>query len=99
MSRLWVKVIARHRIDRQEAVPCAWGDERDVLLEALKALDLPCPMWLRKHEQEFEQYGKTAFLPDDFVEDVAFQRLEVDYLDDTDAKKKSRDPRNDFGSF
>ena len=99
MSRLWVKVIDRNRIARQEALPCSWGDERDVLIEAAKQMDLPNPMWLRKHEQEFAQYGKTSFLQDHFVEDVDFQRLEIDFLDDTDTKKRSRDPRNDFGAF
>lgn len=96
MSRLWVKVIKKHRIDRHHAAPCAWGDEHDVLMDMLKDMDLPTPMWLQKNEQEFQQYAKTSFLPDNFVEDVEFQKLEVDFLDDTDQKKRSSDPRNDF---
>ena len=97
MSRLWVKVIRKNRIDTDLAVPCQWGDQHEVLREALQEMDLPVPMWLGKHEVEFEQYRKTSFLPDHFVEDVDFQRLEADFLEDTDVKRKSRDPRNDFG--
>lgn len=96
MSRLWVKVIKRHRIDRHEAMPCAWGEHMAALRELSKGMDLPEPMWLSKHEKEFEQYGKTSFLPDHFVESVDFERLEVEFLDDTDKKKTSRDPRNAF---
>ncbi len=98
MSRLWVKVMKRHRIDRQETAPCAWGVERDVLMEVCKRMDLAYPIWLGKHAQEFEQYGKTSFSKGDFVEDVDFEKLEIEYLDDTDTKKRSKDPRNDFGS-
>ncbi len=96
MSRLWVKVMMRHRIDRQQAGPCAWGDQQAALREILNEMDIPMPMWLGKHDNEFEQYRRTAFLPEHFVEDVDFERLEVDYLDDTDKKRKSGDPRNQF---
>lgn len=98
MSRLWVKVMKKHRIDRQETAQCAWGEERAALTEVCKQMDLAYPIWLTKHGQEFEQYGKTSFLKVDFVEDVDFEKLEIEYLDDTDKKKRSRDPRNDFGS-
>ena len=99
MSRLWVKVIKKNRIARDVTVSCGWGDVHEVLTEALKELDLPTPIWMSKHEQEFEQYRKTAFLPEHFIEEVDFQRLEADFLEDTDIKRRSRDPRNDFGGF
>ena len=38
----------------------------------------------------------TRFLPDAFVEQVAFQRLEIEYIDPEAPKKKSTDPRNAF---
>ena len=94
MSRLWVKVIAKNRIERHEAAPCAWDERRDALTGIVRRMDLPVPMWLAVHDKEFERYGKTAFLPDHFVEPVEFQRLEIEFLDDADAAKRSRDPRN-----
>ena len=30
------------------------------------------------------------------MEDVPFQKLEIEYLDDTGKKRKSNDPRNQF---
>ena len=99
MSRLWVKVIKKNRIDRQQELPCAWGEEHSALQDITKAMDLPNPIWLSKHVAEYEAYRRTAFLPDHFIEAVDFQRLEIDFLEDSDVKRRSRDPRNDFGSF
>lgn len=96
MSRLWVRVIADHRIREQETAPCAWGEERFALESVLKTLDLPNPIWLSKHEREFQSFRRTAFLPDHFIESVDFDRLEIEYLDDTGKKRKSSDPRNAF---
>lgn len=94
MSRLWVRVIRRHRISEQADPPCAPGFERDALEAAVKSLDLPVPMWLLKHEREFDQFRHTAFLPDHFVEAVDFERLEIEWLDDSGKKRASKDPRN-----
>jgi hypothetical protein len=96
MSRLWIRVLKRHRIDRQHTVPCAWGEERRALEQGLVELDLPAPMWLDKHSREFGDFRRTSFLPDHFVEAVDFERLEIEYLDDTGKKRVSDDPRNQF---
>lgn len=96
MARLWIRTIKRHRIDRQHTVPCAWGEERAALEGALIEMDLPNPIWLSKHENEYQDFRRTAFLPDHFVEAVRFDRLEIEYLDDTGKKRKSDDPRNQF---
>ena len=96
MSRLWLKVIRDHRIRESLAADCAWGEEKNALVEMCKQADLPCPMWLNKHESEFERFRHTAFLPEHFIEDVSFDRLEIEFLDDTDRRRKSDDPRNQF---
>ena len=99
MSRLWVKLIRNHRIVRHEAVPCAWGEEQQALVELCREFDVPAPMWLNKHENEFEAFRHTAFLPEHFMEEVPFQKLEIEYLDDENKKRKSSDPRNQFDGF
>ncbi|MDL2206537.1 hypothetical protein LJC33_06485 [Eubacteriales bacterium OttesenSCG-928-N13] len=96
MSRLWLKIIKRHRIDRQQTAPCVWEDKDASLRELAKDMDLPMPIWLNKHENEWKQYGRTAFLPEHFIEDVDFEQMEIEFLDDTDTKRKSKDPRNQF---
>ena len=96
MSRLWIRLIKNHRIDRQETVPCAWGEERDALVEACHTMDVPAPIWLNKHDNEFEQFRRTAFTGDHFIESINFDRMEIEFLDDTGKKRRSTDPRNVF---
>lgn len=99
MTKLWVKVHKKGKIIRNTDAPCEWGEQEAVLREILRELDYPCPMWLDKHDREFEEFRRTVFRKDHFIEDVPFDELEVIYLDDTENKRRSRDPRNDFGSY
>ena len=96
MTRLWGRVIVRHRIQRQITVDCAWEDVQDALTELCHELDIARPLWLNKHEKEFNEFRHTAFLPEHFMEDVRFDKLEIEFLDDSDRKHDSRDPRNAF---
>lgn len=36
----------------------------------------------------------TAFTADHFVEEIHFERMEIEFIDDV--RRKSGDPRNDF---
>lgn len=97
MNRLWVKALKKHKIIANADVPCGWGEEKDVLREILREMDYPCPMWLDKHEKEFESFRRTVFKADHFIEEISFDELEVIFLDDADApKRRSSDPRNQF---
>ena len=96
MNRLWVKALKRHRIIKNTDAPCEWGEQEEVLREILRELDYPCPMWLDKHEKEFDAFRRTIFRPEHFIEDVPFDELEVEYLDGSDEKRRSKDPRNQF---
>ena len=96
MPRLWAKIIRKHRIERQATAPCAWEDAEDALTELCHEFDIPRPIWLNKHFREFEDFRRTQFLPEHFMEDVPFQRLEIEYLDDDEKSRRSRDPRNQF---
>ena len=99
MARLWARIIIKHRIARQNTAPCAWGEAEAALTELCRDFDIPCPIWLGKHEREFEEFRHTAFLPEHFMEDVPFDRLEIEYLDDENRKRRSKDPRNQFDGF
>ena len=96
MSRLWVKLVKHHKMMKNDTIECAWGDQQQALIEMCREFDVPAPMWLGKHEFEFEQFRHTAFTKDHFVEDVSFDRMEIEFLDDTGRKRKSNDPRNQF---
>lgn len=96
MARLWAKIIAKHRISRQATQPCRPEEVEEALTELCREFDIPCPIWLRKHEHEFEEFRHTAFLPEHFMEDVPFQKLEIEYLEDDGKTRRSNDPRNYF---
>lgn len=96
MARLWLRIIKDHKIATQETEPCRWGEEKNVLTEMCKRLDLPNPIWLNKHETEYARFRRTAFKAEHFVESVDFDALEIEYLDDTGKKRRSDDPRNQF---
>jgi hypothetical protein len=96
MSRLWVKAVRDHRVIKHEAPECAWGEQKDRLIEALKRMDYPAPMWLDKHEREFDAFRRTSFASEHFIEDVPFDRIEIEFLPDDGKKRLSKDPRNQF---
>ena len=96
MARLWARIIVKHRISQQATAPCAFDDVEEALTGLCRDFDIPCPIWLKKHENEFSAFRHTAFLPEHFMEEVPFQKLEIEYLDDEGKKRKSDDPRNQF---
>ncbi len=99
MPRLWAKIIKKQRIDRQATAPCAFEDAQDALTELCHEFDIPRPLWLNKHVREFEEFRRTQFLPEHFMEEVPFQRLEIEFLEDDGRTRRSNDPRNQFDGF
>lgn len=97
MARLWGILKKKNRI-WQDVVVDADGDGLEATQEALGdlcyRLDVPRPIWLNKHTEEIERFGRTSFTQDHFVEPIAFDRLEIEFLRE---KGRSSDPRNDFG--
>jgi len=97
--RLWGIIRTRQKMKRQEIVPLASGELSDIVSamdDILKKMDLPRPILLPKHEQELTAYGRTYFLPRDFMESVSFDRFEIEILRDDGKIRRSNDPRNDF---
>ncbi len=99
MSRLWMRVIKNHRIVKQVEEPCSFGEAFDALTEMCVKNDIPRPMWLAKHDAEYNDFRRTAFTKDHFVEEISFDRLEIEFLDDGESDRRSRDPRNDFSDM
>ena len=99
MSRLWARLIRRGRIERQATYECAFEDVDEALTELCREFDIPRPLWLEKHQREYHEFQRTRFLPEHFMEDISFQRLEIEYLDDEESSRISSDPRNQFDGF
>lgn len=99
MPRLWARIIQKHRIVRQATAECTWDEAGDALTELCHEFDIPRPLWLNKHESEFAEFRRTQFLPEHFVEDVTFDRLEIEFLEDDAKSRRSSDPRNQFDGY
>ena len=99
MPRLWARIIAKHRIAKQATQECDFDGVEDALTELCREFDIPRPLWLNKHYREFEEFRRTAFLPDHFMEDVSFQKLEIEFLEDDQQSRRSDDPRNQFDGW
>ena len=85
---IWVRLMRKTRIDQDTTVECALDDWQDALEEACHQLDVPRPLLLPRHERDWEQFSQARFLKEHFMEDVAFDRMEVEFID-PDKKKKN----------
>lgn len=92
MARLWARMIEKHRIVRSEMVDL--DNMMDALHELCVKMDIPRPLFLSKHQREWDQFQQTSFLKDHFVEAVTFDKLEIERVDTDAPQKKSKDPRN-----
>lgn len=97
MARLWGILRKKTRIWHDVVVDVD-GDDLDATQQAVGdicyKLDIPRPIWLNKHDKEIEQFGRTTFTQEHFVEPIHFDKFEVEFLRE---KHRSADPRNDFG--
>ncbi len=59
------------------------SEKRDKCLkEICQRLDISVPVWLKKHDLEFSQFKYVTFYPQDFVDEVDFDKLEVELIED-----------------
>ena len=97
--KLWARKMRGQRIAASDTEPCDPADPQAALaalMEICRRMDVPRPLWLGKHQKEFDAFRRTAFTQDHFVERVAFSRLEIELiLPDGPAKSARRSPLTD----
>ena len=79
----------KNRIDRDVTVDCSHEEWQTALEEACHKLDVARPMVLPRHERDWDQFSQARFLKEHFIEDTAFDRMEVEFID-PDKKKKNQ---------
>lgn len=86
MYKLWAKKIKNSNIidsivvKNKEEISSI--EKRDKCLkEICQKLDLSVPPWLKKHDLEFSQFKYVTFYPQDFVDEVDFDKLEIELID------------------
>lgn len=78
----------KNRIDRDVTVDCSHEEWQTALEEACHKLDVARPMVLPRHERDWDQFSQARFLKEHFIEDTAFDRMEVEFIDPDKKKKK-----------
>ena len=87
MYKLWAKKINKNHLtdsilvkNKEEIDP---SEKRDKCLkEICRKFDISVPVWLKKHDLEFSQFKYVTFYPQDFIDEVDFDKLEVELIDD-----------------
>ena len=92
---IWVRLMHKNRIEKDTTAECTLSDWQEALDAACHQMDVPRPIVLPRHERDWEQFSQVRFLKEHFIEDVPFDRMEVEYID-PDKKKKSQNPYASF---
>ena len=88
MFRLWVKIIASGKIVKNMTIENSDSSLNrtkkifHVIDEACYAYDLSKPLWLDKNISEFKKSSKTRFTKDNFVDEIDFDYLEIEVIEE-----------------
>lgn len=82
MINIWGKIFVNEKIVKHFTVSvqpkeCTFFDMIKSLCEGL---DIPTPVLLNKHINDFNKFSMTLFKPVDFIEAVNFDKFIVEYL-------------------
>lgn len=87
MFRIWAKIFKDNRM-LKDTVICDDSDDTrthkvfHTLDEICYQFDLGKPMWLDVTVQDFKKHSKARFTADNFVEQIAFDFLEIQVIEE-----------------
>ncbi len=88
MFRMWGKIWKNNRIEK-DTVICISDYSLTRTSMVFQALDEVCcefdlskPIWLDSNISEFQQIAKTRFRQDSFIEEVPFDYLEIQVIEE-----------------
>lgn len=87
MFRFWAREIKENHILRDLEISDGGPDTRThkvfaALDKICVEFDLSAPIWLQSNIDEFKRLSKTRFTKDNFVDDIEFDYLEVQILEE-----------------
>ena len=87
MFRLWGKMWENNHLIRDIVIDDDSEDTRThkifrALQEICYEFDLGKPIWLENTVNEFKRHAKTRFYQDNFVEEIPFDYLEIQVLEE-----------------
>ena len=85
--RIWGKIIQDNHLLRDTEVLLEGTQNRTVkVFESLRLIctefDLEVPTWLKTNVKEFQKSAKTRFRQDSFIEQIPFDYLEIQVLEE-----------------
>lgn len=87
MFRLWGKIFTDNHLMRDEVVEKAGDDTRThKVFQSLEKIcydfNLAQPIWLKANVAEFQKHAKTRFRKENFVEEIDFDYLEIQVIEE-----------------
>lgn len=85
--RIWIKEILDNRLVKDIVITNEENDTRThkvfkALEEACHAFDLGQPIWLDSNITDFQIHAKTRFTKDSFIEEISFDFLEFQVIEE-----------------
>lgn len=92
MLKLWAKIIKNHQIQKDivlevELLQTKAETVKNSLTELALSFDMARPIWLPKNGNDLKQFVVTRFFPDQFMESLEFDYLEIEIIDNQKKKK------------
>lgn len=87
MFRLWGKIWKDNHMLHDTVITDGSGETRthkifNALDEICREFDLGKPIWLDTNIAEFKRHSKTRFRQDSFIEEIEFDYLEIQVLEE-----------------
>ena len=87
MFRLWAKEFKNNRMLRDTTICDDSSETRthkvfQALEEVCYEFDLGKPIWLEKNIEEFKPHAKARFYQDSFIEQIEFDFLEIQVIEE-----------------
>ena len=85
--RIWGKIIRDNHLIRDTVITLDGPERRTIkVFEGLRQVctefDLAIPVWLDTNVREFQRLSKTRFRQDSFIEQIPFDYLELQIIED-----------------
>lgn len=87
MFRLWAKEFKDNRMLKDTVIEDGCDDTRthkifNALEEVCLRFDLGKPIWLESTVSDFKRHSKTRFSQDNFIEEIDFDYLEIQVIEE-----------------
>jgi hypothetical protein len=89
MFRLWVRLVEDNHLIKDMVVCDDSAESRthkvmNAIEKACYELDLSKPIWLGSTVKDFQLHNKCRFTKDAFIEDISFDYMEIQVIEEDD---------------